>query len=85
MMPAVATSFKVTLPVADKFELSVMPPMVAVAAKVPVTAPCNAKAASLVIAVSVKAAVRITFASASRVSKSDAGGCHIIQGYITGS
>ena len=51
VMPAVATSFKVTLPVADKFELSVMPPVVAVAAKVPVTAPCNAKAASLVIAV----------------------------------
>ena len=67
VMPAVATSFKVTLPVADKFELSVMPP-VAVAAKVPVTAPCNAKAASLVIAV-FPAAVRITFASASRVSK----------------
>ena len=37
MMPAVATSFKVTLPVADKFELSVMPPVVAVATKVPVT------------------------------------------------
>ena len=53
---------------ADKFELSVMPPVVAVAAKVPVTAPCNAKAASLVIAV-FPAAVRITFASASKVSK----------------
>ena len=26
-MPAVATSFKVTLPVAGKFELSVMPPV----------------------------------------------------------
>ena len=35
MMPAVATSFKVTLPVADKLELSVIPPVVAVAAKVP--------------------------------------------------
>ena len=67
-MPAVATSFKVTLPVADKFELSVIPPVVAVAARVPVTAPCNAKAASLVIAV-FPAAVRITFASASKVSK----------------
>ena len=44
-----------------------IPPVVAVAAKVPVTAPCNAKAASLVIAVS-PAAVRITFASASKVS-----------------
>ena len=66
-MPAVATSFKVTLPVADKLELSVIPPVVAVAAKVPVTAPCNAKAASLVIAV-LPAAVRITFASASKVS-----------------
>ena len=83
VMPAVATSFKVTLPVADKLELSVIPPVVAVAAKVPVTAPCNAKAASLVIAV-FPAAVRITFASASRVSKGDAGGCHIVQGYITG-
>ena len=68
VIPAVATSFKVTLPVADKLELSVIPPVVAVAAKVPVTAPCNAKAASLVIAVS-PAAVRITFASASKVSK----------------
>ena len=44
-----------------------IPPVVAVAAKVPVTAPCNAKAASLVIAV-LPAAVRITFASASKVS-----------------
>ena len=35
-----------------------IPPVVAVAAKVPVTAPCNAKAASLVIAV-LPAAVRI--------------------------
>ena len=68
VMPAVATSFKVTLPVADKLELSMIPPVVAVAAKVPVTAPCNAKAASLVIAV-LPAAVRITFASASKVSR----------------
>ena len=81
MMPAVATSFKVTLPVADKLELSVIPPVVAVAAKVPVTAPCNAKAASLVIAVS-PAAVRITFASASRVSRVMPSRCHIVQGYI---
>ena len=43
MMPAVATSFKVTLPVADKFELSVIPPVVAVAAKVRSTPRCNAK------------------------------------------
>ena len=84
VMPTVATSFKVTLPVADKFELSVMPPVVAVAARVPVTAPCNAKATSLVIAVS-PAAVRITFASASKSIQGDAGGCHIIQGYITRS
>ena len=27
VMPAVATSFKVTLPVADKFKLSVIPPV----------------------------------------------------------
>ena len=68
MMPAVATSFKVTLPVADKLELSVIPPVVAVAAKGSGHRPCNAKAASLVIAV-LPAAVRITFASASKVSK----------------
>ena len=65
VMPAVATSL-VALPVADKFELSVIPPVVAVAAS-SIAAPCNAKAASLVIAV-LPAAVRITFASASKVS-----------------
>ena len=41
VMPAVATSFKVTLPVADKFELSVIPPVVAVAAKVRLPLPAT--------------------------------------------
>ena len=66
VIPAVATSFRVTSPLADRLELSVIPPADAVASKVPVTVPCNAKAASLVIAV-FPAAVMITFASASKV------------------
>ena len=83
MMPAVATSFKVTLPVADKFGTVGDSSGVAVAAKVPVTAPCNAKAASLVIAVFSRCGqdyIRIRFQSI----QSDAGGRHIVQGNISG-
>ena len=51
-----------------KTPLSVIPPAVAVAAKVPVTAPSKFKAVSLVIAV-LPAAVMMTLASACKVPK----------------
>ena len=75
-MPAVATSFKVTLPVADKFELSVIPPVVAVAAKVrlPLPATPGRVIGDRGVPRCGQDHIRIRFQSV----QGDAGGCHIV-------